>query len=69
MKEKTKTPLVLTAAQLADCLFEIEVTEEMVQAGLYELNDHRVCELLDEPNYVLEAVFRAMVYAAKEKTS
>ena len=42
---------------------EIEVTPEMIEAGLYELAEHRLGEPLE---LVLEDVFRAMAYARPE---
>jgi hypothetical protein len=39
---------------------EIEVTPAMIDAGKCELAEHR---FLDDVEYVLESVFRAMLYA------
>lgn len=47
-------------------LSEIEVTAEMLDAGMAELAEHR---LLDDPRYVLECVFRAMAYVRERASS
>lgn len=39
----------------------VEITPEMIAAGLEEMREHR---LGDDPAYVLESVFRAMAYAS-----
>ena len=39
---------------------EIEVTPEMIEAGLEELSEHRYGS---DARYVLESVYRAMAYA------
>jgi hypothetical protein len=44
----------------------IEVTPEMIAAGLEELRDHH---LGDDWPYVLESVFRAMLYESKLASS
>lgn len=41
----------------------IEVTPEMVEAGLHELYEHNLGEELP---YLLEAVFRAMAYRSPQ---
>jgi hypothetical protein len=45
---------------------DIEVTPEMLAAGLDELYQHHFGE---DPRLVLEAVYYAMAYAARERAS
>lgn len=44
----------------------VEVTEEMLSAGLYELTEH---SFGDDLKYVMECVFRAMFYAKNRSAS
>ena len=45
---------------------EIEVTPEMVEAGMYALGEHR---FLDDRRLVLEDVYRAMAYEKASASS
>lgn len=44
----------------------IEVTPEMVEAGLDQLREHTI---MGDMTYMIEAVYRAMAYAARSSAS
>lgn len=45
---------------------EIKVTRDMVSAGMEELREHR---FLTDPEYIIESVYRAMAYVARNSAS
>jgi len=58
---------VITSSSVPPAAYgEIEVTEEMVRAGLDELWQHNFGS---DMGYVLESVYRAMAYEAAAKPS
>ena len=54
---------MIESNSLAFDVEEIEVSPEMVKAGLYELREHSYG---DDIAYVLECVYRAMEYARRD---
>lgn len=55
----TKHTDTVTCQGQADAT-EIEITPEMVRAGLDEMREH---QMMEDMSYVLECVYRAMAYA------
>ncbi len=45
---------------------EIEITPEMIEAGLQEMREHHYDT---DVGYMLECVYRAMVYATRQASS
>ena len=60
LKKAEEYPMIKTTNK-ARIGGEIVVTDAMIEAGVDEFSQHRMC---DDIKYVLESVFRAMSYSS-----